>query len=318
MTAGKYNRLYAAKTAKIISIFSFSISALFLFAALISDFSVRNLLASAIPIAVGLLIWFAFLLRIPFANALLKKQTSSLNIKFDDSNAKPLYPSAMIFLSDEWFIAAGKLYLHKDFIHYVTVKSGKTAMGIEYYCVFKCDDGKRKLHMDSKANANKVKLWFEEIGKLSKHELAKYAAPILKAKGFLKKGMRWTKTIGDFTVAFYIQSSNYNKDDYYIRPGVFMNNCPRAARGFYGHFHTQIDITEPQMIMDETEKFFREWTDKKLIVERTKAFIIWDKRNPLEKRRAGLVDYEKDPVPSKVLFGLGEEEINYILSEFQS
>ena len=70
--------------------------------------------------------------------------------------------------------------------------------------------------------------------------------------------------------------------------------------------------------MDETEKFFREWTDKKLIVERTKAFIIWDKRNPLEKRRAGLVDYEKDPVPSKVLFGLGEEEINYILSEFQS
>lgn len=163
MTAGKYNRLYAAKTAKFISIFSFSISALFLFAVLISGFSVRNLLASAIPIAVGLLIWFASLLRIPFANALLKKQTSSLNIKFDDSNAKPLYPSAMIFLSDEWFIAAGKLYLHKSFIHHVTVKSSKTAMGSEYYCVFRCDDGKHKLHMDSKANANKVKLWFEEI-----------------------------------------------------------------------------------------------------------------------------------------------------------
>lgn len=163
MTAGKYNRLYTAKTAKIISIFSFSISALFLLAALISGNSARGLVASAIPIAVGLLIWFAFLLRITFANALLKKQISSLNIKFDDSNAKPLYPSAMIFLSDEWFIAAGKLYLHKDFIHHVTVKSSKTAMGSEYYCVFRCDDGKHKLHMDSKANANKVKLWFEEI-----------------------------------------------------------------------------------------------------------------------------------------------------------
>lgn len=68
----------------------------------------------------------------------------------------------MIFLSDEWFIAAGKLYLHKSFIHHVTVKSSKTAMGSEYYCVFRCDDGKHKLHMDSKANADKVKLWFEQ------------------------------------------------------------------------------------------------------------------------------------------------------------
>ena len=97
MTAGKYNRLYAAKTAKLIFIFSISVSALFLLAALISGNSARGLVASAIPIAVGLLIWFAFLLRITLANALLKKQISSLNIKFDDSNAKPLYPSAMIF-----------------------------------------------------------------------------------------------------------------------------------------------------------------------------------------------------------------------------
>lgn len=101
MTAGKYNRLYAAKTAKLIFIFSISFSALFLLAALISGNSARGLVASAIPIAVGLLIWFAFLLRITLANALLKKQISSLNIKFDDNNAKPLYPSAMIFLSDE-------------------------------------------------------------------------------------------------------------------------------------------------------------------------------------------------------------------------
>lgn len=162
LTAGKYNCLYAAKTAKLIFIFSISFSALFLLAALISGNSARGLVASAIPIAVGLLIWFAFLLRITFANALLKKQISSLNIKFDDSNAKPLYPSAMIFLSDEWFIAAGKLYLHKSFIHHVTVKSSKTAMGSEYYCVFRCGDGKHKLHMDSKANADNVKLWFEQ------------------------------------------------------------------------------------------------------------------------------------------------------------
>ena len=77
MTAGKYNRLYAAKTAKLIFIFSISVSALFLLAALISGNYARGLVASAIPIAVGLLIWFAFLLRITFANALLKKQISS-------------------------------------------------------------------------------------------------------------------------------------------------------------------------------------------------------------------------------------------------
>ena len=78
---------------------------------------------------------------------------------------------------------------------------------------------------------------------------------------------------------------------------------------------TEILPTTPQRILSEAESFFGEWTDKDLIAERTRAFVEWEQRNPLEKRRAGEVDYDKDPVPSQVFFQLGTPELEYILRE---
>ncbi|MBQ8995168.1 MAG: hypothetical protein IJ091_05085 [Oscillospiraceae bacterium] len=42
-------------------------------------------------------------------------------------------------------------------------------------------------------------------------------------------------------------------------------------------------------------------------------FIEWEKRNPVEKRRNGLVNYIEDPVPSEYLFAVSERTKKAIL-----
>ena len=56
--------------------------------------------------------------------------------------------------------------------------------------------------------------------------------------------------------------------------------------------------------------------DKSLIKERYLKFIEWDKRNPLERRRAGVVDYEKDPFPAREFFAVPIRSQQYILKNF--
>ncbi len=136
---------------------------------------------------------------------------------------------------------------------------------------------------------------------LPEEELIEYVKPCLKAKGFKKKNKRWTKDVGEFTLCFYIQGSCYAKEDYYIRPSIYINALLPTNLG-YGHFMTQIEQTTPEKIMQEFEQWCEEWTNKSLIKERLIAFMEWEERNPLEKRRAKLVDYEKDPVPAEELF----------------
>ena len=138
---------------------------------------------------------------------------------------------------------------------------------------------------------------------LSEEELIAYAKPWLKAKGFKKNGKRWTKDIGEFTLCFYIQGSCYCKEDYYIRPGIFVNALMPTQRT-YGHWKTEIPRTTPEAILAKFDLWCTEWTDKALIKQRLLAFLEWDERNPLEKRRANLVDYEKDPVPAYEFFGI--------------
>ena len=43
-------------------------------------------------------------------------------------------------------------------------------------------------------------------------------------------------------------------------------------------------------------------------------FVEWEKRNPVEKRRAGEVDYVADPVPAHGLFSLTERAKKEILN----
>ena len=136
---------------------------------------------------------------------------------------------------------------------------------------------------------------------IPEEELIAYVKPYLKAKGFKKKNKCWTKDIGEFTLCFYLQGSCFSKEDYYIRPGIFVNELMPTIRT-YGHWMTQIEQTTPEEIMTRFEQWCEEWTNKALIKKRLLAFIEWEERNPLEKRRAKLVDYKKDPVPAEEFF----------------
>jgi hypothetical protein len=150
---------------------------------------------------------------------------------------------------------------------------------------------------------------------LPEEQLIEYAKPYLKAKGFKKKNKRWTKDIGEFTLCFYIQGSCYSKENYYIRPGVFVNSL-LPTELVYGHWMTQIEQTTPEKVLCDFEQWCEEWTNKALIKERLLAFMEWEERNPLEKRRAKLVDYNVDPIPADEFFMVDLKTKKYILDNF--
>ena len=150
---------------------------------------------------------------------------------------------------------------------------------------------------------------------LPEEQLIEYAKSYLKAKGFKKKNKRWTKDTGEFTLCFYIQGSSYSKEDYYIRPGIFINAL-MPCDDVYGHFMLEIEPSTPEDGVRQFDDWCEEWTNKSLIKERLIAFMEWDKRNPLEKRRAGLVDYDADPVPSREFFATTLVVKQFILDNF--
>ena len=150
---------------------------------------------------------------------------------------------------------------------------------------------------------------------LPEEQLIEYAKSYLKAKGFKKKNKRWTKDTGEFTICFYIQGSSYSKEDYYIRPGIFINAL-MPCDDVYGHFMLEIEPSTPEEVVSKFDDWCEEWTNKSLIKERLIAFMEWDKRNPLEKRRAGLVDYDADPVPSREFFATTLVVKQFILDNF--
>lgn len=150
---------------------------------------------------------------------------------------------------------------------------------------------------------------------LPEEQLIEYVKPYLKSKGFRKKNKRWTKTTPEFTISFLIQGSAYSKEHYYIRPGIFVNSLMPTTE-YYGHWMFEIEPTTPEEIIEKFETWCDEWTNKSSIKERLLAFIEWDKRNPLEKRRAGLVDYDTDPVPAEEFFMVNLEAKQFILDHF--
>ena len=150
---------------------------------------------------------------------------------------------------------------------------------------------------------------------ISEEELIKQITPYFKQAGFRKKNKRWTKDLGEFTLIFFIQGSCCCKEDYYIRPGVKVNHAD-DGKTYYGDFWTELPITDADTIIREFETFCAEWTDKRLIKQRVLQFLEWEKRNPLEKRRAGLVDYQADPVPSAVLFSVRQSLLDDIVKNY--
>ena len=151
---------------------------------------------------------------------------------------------------------------------------------------------------------------------IPEEDVIAYAKEVLKPQGFKKKNKRWTKDDGSFTRIFFIQGSQWSKEDYYIRPGVLINGVPVTGLDYYGHFHTEIRADSLAGIFQALQVFFDEWTDKRLIRERVLAFMEWEKRNPLEKRRAGLVDYDSDPVPARLLFGTQAYVFQHVIEHF--
>ena len=79
---------------------------------------------------------------------------------------------------------------------------------------------------------------------------------------------------------------------------------------------TQIEQTTPEKVLCDFEQWCKEWTNKALIKERLLAFMEWEERNPLEKRRAKLVDYNVDPVPADEFFMVDLKTKKYILDNF--
>ena len=150
---------------------------------------------------------------------------------------------------------------------------------------------------------------------LTEEQLIEYVKPYLKAKGFKKKNNRWIKESQEFTISFLIQGSSFSKENYYIRPGIFINAL-MPSKQYYGNWMCEIVPTTPERIMSEFEDWCKEWTDKSLIKERLNSFIEWEKRNPLEKRRENMVDYEADPVPAQEFFMIDSNAKQFVLENF--
>ena len=148
---------------------------------------------------------------------------------------------------------------------------------------------------------------------VSEEELIEFIKPILKEQGFRKKAKRWTKTTEHFSYIFFIQGSSYDKDDYYVRPGIIVNDI-QAEPWVYGHFHIDIPVTTKEEILKKAEEFFSQWSSIEYLKKAVSDFVEWEKRNPVEKRRAGLVNYEADPVPAHDLFSLTEKAKKEILN----
>ena len=150
---------------------------------------------------------------------------------------------------------------------------------------------------------------------LTEEQLIEYVKPYLNAKGFKKKNNRWIKESQEFTISFLIQGSSFSKENYYIRPGIFINAL-MPSKQYYGNWMCEIVPTTPERIMSEFEDWSKEWTDKSLIKERLNSFIEWEKRNPLEKRRENMVDYEADPVPAQEFFMIDSNAKQFVLENF--
>ncbi len=150
---------------------------------------------------------------------------------------------------------------------------------------------------------------------LPEEQLIDYVKTYLKANGFKKKNKKWTKETQEFTISFLIQGSSFSKENYYIRPGIFINAL-MPTELYYGHWMCEIEPTNPEEIMSKFEKWCEDWTNKTLIKNRLLNFIEWERRNPLEKRRANLVDYKTDPVPAEEFFIIDLKTKQFILDNF--
>ncbi len=107
-----------------------------------------------------------------------------------------------------------------------------------------------------------------------------YVKQILKSKEFKKIRNRWLKDTGDFTISFLIQGSAYEKDNFYIRPGVYINLLNNINNNPYGDFYC--DITSSPNPLYEFEDFYTKFTNKEYIKGKYLEFMEWEKETLLK------------------------------------
>ncbi len=116
---------------------------------------------------------------------------------------------------------------------------------------------------------------------VKEEDLIEYVKPILKAQGFKKKAKRWIKVTDHFTYIFFIQGSCYDKENYYVRPGILVNDIDPVPFLCYGHFFIDIPITTKEEILNQAEAFFSQWSSIDYLKKMVSSFVEWEKRNPL-------------------------------------
>lgn len=105
-----------------------------------------------------------------------------------------------------------------------------------------------------------------------KDELLVAAKDFFKVRGYLKERNRWTKKTNGFILCFYIQGSQWDKNDYYVRPGVFITDLKQESAVPYGHFATEIRCYDNtiEKILTEAEMFLEKFSNKENIKEAAK------------------------------------------------
>ncbi len=160
-----YDLLYLKRSTRFVVLLFLPVSLLFLVVSLLYDAYAYDWIFSLciVPCAVilNLLVFFVFLLR---EHHILKTQSRDGGFLFHDRGARPLHPTYLIFISDEWLIVAGRLALHKDYIRSITAKPQDKRNPQGGYNVFcNCQNGKRyRFFCDSPEDVKTIKKHFQK------------------------------------------------------------------------------------------------------------------------------------------------------------
>ena len=94
-----------------------------------------------------------------------------------------------------------------------------------------------------------------------KADIIEAATKHYKAKGYLKVKNRWSKEENGIEKIFFIQKSQWDKNDYYIRPGINIRELIKKSRLIYGDIFYDLDCYNKSVneIFDEADCFLEKY-----------------------------------------------------------
>lgn len=98
------------------------------------------------------------------------------------------------------------------------------------------------------------------MNKLSKEQLIECFKPVFKQCGFKKMRTSWRKSTDELTFVLNIQGSQWDKEDYYINVGVYINalGTEQNPPEYSCHIRSRIDERDKScsLICDEILEWF--------------------------------------------------------------